>query len=454
MDQTVNVKSLRRLFDDDQKKGGDIEQKFFPGALLLKRKIAFLKSYHKYLRSIFKREKVSEEIFLAKTNRQRIALEARRERYETAVNTALSFAAETINKKEFRLEIHALADLINGKQAYSVGSSLESILAARHLQKILKELYEIKQTSRDLIVSQIKSIMLDDFPKYLVKADISSFYESIDHKLLLEQLHSSTKLSVLAKRLITRTIKDYMALSGTNKGLPRGVGISAYLAEIYLSTIDQELSASSDLIYYSRYVDDMFLVYAPRREDHTASYLPKLKSILKTKGLTINDKTKEFSFLAEQKGNFEYLGYAFKIDGGSKKIMLSNKKLAKYRARLNKSFAEYKTKHVTMREKSTAELITRVSFLTSNTRLFNKKSNAFIGVYFGNKHINDISQLTGLDNYLKHLTNSIGNDNDNDNDKLKKRLSRFSFELGFKSKVFRNFDAKTLSEMSRGWLHG
>lgn len=448
MDQVVSNKSLRQLFDEDQKKGGDIERKHFPQALSLKYKIAFLKRYKKYLYASLRKEKISKEEFQAKVIRQQSALKSRREQYEESVNKLLSETADLINKREFRIELTAIAEPINGKQAYTIGSGLECILAAKHLQKALKELYEVKQTSRDLIISQVKSIVLDDFPKYLIKSDISSFYESVDHKHLLEQLHSSTKLSVLAKRLITRMIKDYTSLSKASKGLPRGVGISAYLAEIYLQSIDQELTNSSDLVYYSRYVDDMLLAYAPKSENNVANYLSNLKAALKKKGLEVNSKTEKLDFLTQQKGNFEYLGYAFKIDGSSKKVQLSQKKLEKYRARIKKSFDDYNKKHKAMPEKSTAELISRISFLTSNTRLFNKKSNAFIGIYFGNKYINDISQLKGLDLYLSHLINSI------DSEKLKKRLGHFSFEAGFTKKIFRSFDEKTLSAISRGWLHG
>jgi len=63
MDQVVSTKSLRQLFDEDQKKGGDIERKFFPQALSLKYKIAFLKKHKKYLHSRLKKEQISKETF-------------------------------------------------------------------------------------------------------------------------------------------------------------------------------------------------------------------------------------------------------------------------------------------------------------------------------------------------------------------------------------------------------
>lgn len=86
-------------------------------------------------------------------------------------------------------------------------------------------------------------------------------------------------------------------------------------------------------------------------------------------------------------------------------------------------------------------------FLTGNMRLFNRKSNAFIGVYFSNKYITDTRQLSGLDHYFRNKLKSVASPS------LVRKLSKLSFEKGFKEKLFRNFDSKELSELSRGWKH-
>ncbi|WP_277342840.1 reverse transcriptase domain-containing protein, partial [Pseudomonas viridiflava] len=106
---------------------------------------------------------------------------------------------------------------------------------------------------------------LDGVPKYIIRSDVELFYESVGHKELFDGIYQAPELSVLIKRILTRLMKDYVVVSGDENGLPRGIGISAYLSEIYLSSIDDEIRRQDNLFYYARYVDDMVLMYAPQR---------------------------------------------------------------------------------------------------------------------------------------------------------------------------------------------
>lgn len=128
-------------------------------------------------------------------------------------------------------------------------------------------------------------------------------------------------------------------------------------------------------------------------------------------------------------------------------MQLSQRKINKYRSRIDKAFSDYNSKFTFIPKKSEEELILRCLFLTGNMRLFNRKSNAFIGVYFSNKYITDTSQLSGLDHYFRNKLKSVASPS------LARKLSKLSFEKGFKEKLFRNFDSKQLSELSRGWKH-
>ncbi|MNE76393.1 hypothetical protein D3C80_1726240 [compost metagenome] len=126
---------------------------------------------------------------------------------------------------------------------------------------------------------------------------------------------------------------------------------------------------------------------------------------------------------------------------------MSAARLKKYRDRIEKSFNDYNAKCAFIPNKAADELVMRCMFLTGNMRLFNRKSNAFIGVYFSNKYITDFSQLQGLDRYFSAKVGTLTNV------RLKRKLSRMSFEKGFTQKVFINFNTKKLSEISRGWKH-
>lgn len=199
------------------------------------------------------------------------------------VDKVLEAVAKQILSKRFKVDLNVLPVPIRGKTVYGVGRDLAQVLAIRFVQKILKDVYHVEMPPRDILVAQVKSLAMDGAPKFILRADVESFYESVQHKDLLESIHQSPQLSVLVKRIITRLLGDYLKLSGTDKGLPRGVGISAYLSEIYLSYLDVEVRRHSEIFYYARYVDDMIMMFAPENKEAVNEYLPSFGQLLAKK---------------------------------------------------------------------------------------------------------------------------------------------------------------------------
>ena len=447
MDQSFSIKNLNHILKEDREKGGNLEEKYIPDAFKLRLKIFKLNRRHSLSRYLFRIGKTTSEFHEKRLLRLNEIIEKRRIQHSILIDTELDRVSKIISNKEFRVNISTLPFEVGGKKVYGVGNSLDQIIAIRFVQRTLKVLYKIIMPSRDIIVSQIKSLILDQVPKYIIRSDVESFYESVRHKDLLDKIHQSPELSVLIKRILTRIMKDYVTISGNEKGLPRGIGISAYLSEVYLSSIDADIQQQDDLFYYARYVDDMIIMYAPNRKELAEKYLDNLSEILQKKGLRFNEKTVGINLLNEQKGKFDYLGYSFDASSSTAGIRLSKKKIEKYRTRIEKSFSDYSLKCNFIPKKAAEELILRCMFLTGNMRLFNRKSNAFIGVYFSNKHITDTSQLSGLDRFYENKVKSIPSPS------LRRKLSKFSFEKGFKEKSFRGFDPKQLSNISQGWDH-
>lgn len=447
MDQSLSIKNLNEILKDDREKGGDLEEIHIPNAFAIRMKLYKLKKLRAFSRYRLRMGKITADFYAKRSARIAKVLEKRKEQHENLLNLELERVSKLISGKNFRLNISLLPNTIAGKKVYGIANSLDQKLAMRFVQRALKTLYEIKMPPRDTLVAQIKSLALDGAPKFIIRADVESFYESVRHKELLEGIHQTPELSVLVKRVLTRLMKDYLSVSGGDKGLPRGIGISAYLSEIYLSSIDSEIKRQDDLFYYARYVDDIVLMYAPKRKDSVDNYLQNLDRMLKNKGLLLNSKTHCYNLLEESKGKFEYLGYEFDLSASKRGVRLSTNKVNKYKSRIEKSFSDYSKKRLYIPTKAANELIVRSLFLTGNMRLFNRKSNAFIGVYFSNKHITDTVQLKGLDYFFQNKVNGLTSES------LKRKLAKLSFEKGFKDKLFRNFDPKQLSEISRGWNH-
>lgn len=447
IDQAFSIKNLNGLLEEDREKGGDLEERYIPDAYALRMRIYELKKSRSLVRYRYRTGAVTAQFHELRTSRLNKVIKGRKETHSVLVENVLEGVAKQILSKRFKVELNVLPVPIRSKTVYGVGRDLAQVLAIRFVQKILKDVYHIEMPPRDILVAQVKSLAMDGAPKFILRADVESFYESVQHKDLLESIHQSPQLSVLVKRIITRLLGDYLKLSGTDKGLPRGIGISAYLSEIYLAYVDVEVRRHNEIFYYARYVDDMIMMFAPENKEAVNAYLPSFGQLLGKKGLSLNNKTQALNLMDEQRGKFTYLGYEFDVSPSSRGVRMSAAKLKKYRERLEKSFNDYNSKVAFIPRKAKRELITRSLFLTGNMRLFNRKSNAFIGVYYSNKHITDLSQLKGLDRYLLSKINSLTDPS------LKRKLSRMSFENGFSKKEFRNFSTKKLSEISRGWKH-
>lgn len=161
---------------------------------------------------------------------------------------------------------------------------------------------------------------------YVLKCDISKFFQSINHDILKEKL--------------LRIIKDKDALDiifkiidSDKEGLSLGTMSSQLLAVFYLSSFDHFVKESLGIKYYVRYQDD-FLLYHPSKE-YLKYCLEQIKIFLGNEGLSLNKKTRLYS----NTDNFIFLGRT------------PNGKYAKYRTikrRLKKREYLYKTNKITL----------------------------------------------------------------------------------------------------------
>ena len=108
-------------------------------------------------------------------------------------------------------------------------------------------------------------------------------------------------------------------------GIPRGIGFSAYLSELFLRGFDSRIKSSSNVTYYTRYVDDIIIIVTPKHRNEIKSvlaYKEEIKKVLwDTTKLSINtSKTEVIDLTKENKERkrsitytLTYLGYKFKI---------------------------------------------------------------------------------------------------------------------------------------------
>jgi hypothetical protein len=94
--------------------------------------------------------------------------------------------------------------------------------------------------------------------------DIENRKNSIVEYLGTEYKEVLAEIKLLQNN-ISQILEDYNSKKDTatikhEKGVPRGVGISSYLSELYMENIDNEIRNLQDVIYYARYVDDIFII--------------------------------------------------------------------------------------------------------------------------------------------------------------------------------------------------
>ncbi|MES2588840.1 MAG: antiviral reverse transcriptase Drt3a [Bacteroidota bacterium] len=469
-DQSFNAKSFQEIFDIENRKGNNVESRF---------KIDFSESLAK-LNQI---KTISEKLKVELDKDERIKLLKDK---STLKKQRSELIAEVLEKASNKIKKHKIileeGDDFGG-QSYVLENNIENFFISKKTQLNINKLYDVKQSSRHSILNELLVQLEDKFPKYVLRTDIKKFYESIPQKQLLSKINDDYLLSIQTKEYITQILKAYREITNqpdlnTAKGIPRGVGVSAFLAELFMRKIDNNIRNLDDLVYYCRYVDDIIIIFIPEKIDNDNNPLDKILNQIKAlineyagnEFLINEEKTKKYSLteglknLAFEKQVYlddvlilkvpilnskpiTFLGY--KIGsvnkehgttqlGGTIKtkpsnvfsVDISENKLIKYKTRIKLMFSDFKKKAFpTIKDFKLLEA--RIRFLTSNTKLRNSKNCVFVGIYYSNIFVNNFNSLETLDKSLHYHINRSGLDTSKKNS-----LKKYSFKDGFIGKKF------------------
>lgn len=475
LDQSFSSKSFQEIFDKENRKGINVEKRYKDDFADSIAKVGELKNIRKKIQQ----EKDFDIKKLLYAEKKKLKKER-----DVLVLNVLDTIADEINSHTINLKLGGNY----GGQSYVFEKNVQNFFISKKIQDNINKTYNVKQSSRYAILSELLNLLEDNFPKYVIRTDIKSFYESIPQKKLLNKIDSDYLLSIKTKKFIHQIFSSYNGLTGqtdpdTAKGVPRGVGISAYLSELFMRSIDNKIKELDDLVYYARYVDDIVAIFIPKSKDIDSNYLKgykkKIKEIIKLEDchLELNEsKTQEYNLL---KGISEieilkefyldnvfnkneivirdhifFLGYKI----GSKRIIknktesnpngstrikkakkdefiihteLSENKIDKYFKKIKLSFQHFKKKKKHNRKNAFKLLIARISYLTSNTKLRNNKDKVFVGIYYSNPFLNNDVSLQKLQTRLKWYISRAGLTTEE-----KRILLKYSFAEGFKRKIF------------------
>ena len=193
------------------------------------------------------------------------------------VQTALKFVLEPIFEREFL------------KMSYGFRPGLGCKDALREVERWLREGYT-----------------------FVVDADLKSYFDTIPHARLLEQVEhkvSDGRVLELIEAFLQQDIVKEMERWKPTGGTPQGAVISPLLGNIYLHPLDCQMKQKGYRMV--RYADD-FVVLCHSREQAEAA-LAQVRAWVESNGLSLSiDKTHVGD--CRQKGQgFDFLGYHFEL---------------------------------------------------------------------------------------------------------------------------------------------
>lgn len=446
LDQMFTAENFRRIYDAENRKGLDLATLYFPTlekyTLAVREKVKEIRK-HRALELTMPANTFEATILALKADLA-IVQAAKSE----AVDDLMNEISLKVLNPSFKIELSQKTGP-KGKPVFCIDAKPETFFVIKQIQRNIHRIYGVKQANRHDLVCQVRDMLSTEFPFELVRTDISSFYESIDRKQLVEKLDRDQLLSPTSKKFIKQVLDSYGKISGTTTGVPRGVGISAYLAELYLRPVDKAIKATPGSVLYCRFVDDILAVFArPPAGISLGSYKDRIIAIFADNALTHNAaKTFEIALADASSKSFEYLGYSFSLNGRRVDIGPSTAKVEKYRSRMNAAFDAYWQERTLRPRIAYRELVGRIKFLTGNTRLSNSKSRAVTGIYFNNSIATDLSRFEDLDQELKVLISNLKSSS------LQKKLKKLKFTAGFMQRRYHNFSTKELQMIARPWKH-
>jgi len=334
------------------------------------------------------------------------------------------------------------------KPLYLAGD-IESKIVLRYLDKLVKRVYKVKQANRDRIIKQLISILKSTNEFYVIKLDISSFYESIDTAKLIQRLRDDGIISFQTVSYIETVINN---TSGT--GLPRGIPFSASLSELYLRDLDKYLKNNCKVSYFARYVDDIIIISSEDISKDVSFYVQNNLSLVLNKSKM---KIRLIKNTGTDLKDFDFLGYNFKVSSkvrerkdNSRKLVISisESKIDKIKRRIVKSALIF------IQNKNFDSFYDRIRLIFSNYQIDSNANGILMtGIYYNYKYITDNSSLNKINQFKNYLITS--------NSRLSKRIKlhltpaqkekllKLNICSGFNSKMKIKFSEQKIQELCK-----
>ncbi len=417
LDQSFSAHNLEIIFDLENRKG-NIDINWLPESYRnaaaemkkLRHQIGELKSKgHKKSKEDIERIIALEKKYIIEKDKK-----------EESRQAFLKDCEDKINSRDFKFTMTKFLDVEANKEVFKLNTSEPAVyFVLKQLQYNINKTFQVKQANRHAILCNVKAFLHTQMPLHIIRTDISSFYESIPQTSLLEKIEGNTLLNHKSKVFIRAILKLYDDCKDESRvskgiGIPRGVGISPLLSEIYVRDIDSRIKSFIGTQFYARYVDDIFVILTtlPDRKKSANDCFIEIKSMFGKYGLTLKDETdpkkkcKILDVIDDKSfGSFDYLGYNITITRVKKRTMatfgLSENKIKHFKDKVDHIVAHFENKSGVNIKDAYKELFDSLNYITGNTKLFKSKASVKIGLYYNNDLLDKKEDLDTLQQYLR-----------------------------------------------------
>ena len=238
-------------------------------------------------------------------------------------------------------EIHFLAREINDWLPKGIKSIKDGSYSPRHLKRyyfpdeMVDQLHITDRVFQHVILQQLKStfkyvmhpncyhlhgptgvkyatdriikIIKDKNPQYILRADIKSFYKSIQHHILIDDIkkhYQDPKVQSILTNIIKNPIETPRGYKNPDNGIALRGPLSQFFSGIYLKPLDDAFNAMD--VDYIRYQDDIIVFCKTKRQLNRCRR--RMMQVLQTRRLTLSHKKSKMGPISR---GFHFLGIKY-----------------------------------------------------------------------------------------------------------------------------------------------
>jgi retron-type reverse transcriptase len=151
---------------------------------------------------------------------------------------------------------------------------------------------------------RIKQVLEEEKPQFVIRADIKSFYKSIPHHKLIQDIkryYDDPKLIAMLENIITNPIDAPRGYKNPIHGIALRGPLSQFFSGIYLKPLDDAFDQMD--VTYLRYQDDILILCKTKRQMNRCRR--RMMEVLHERHLSLSRKKSRIGCI---NGGFHFLG--------------------------------------------------------------------------------------------------------------------------------------------------